>query len=95
MSESKAKISLDRQTASANGRRFSDDFKRDAVRLVVDAQYTFKAATKAVGVSEKILGYLVSEAWRGRYLACGAMHFAGPDQRNNAVIVRARAALGR
>ena len=55
MSESKAKVSPDRQTASANGRRFSDDFKRDAVRLVVDEQYTFKAAAKAVGVSEKSL----------------------------------------
>jgi len=29
MSESKAKVSADRQTASANGRRFSEDFKRD------------------------------------------------------------------
>jgi len=47
MSESKAKISRDRQAASANGRRFSEDFKRDAVRLVVDEQYTFKAAAKA------------------------------------------------
>ena len=55
MSESKAKVFRDRQTASANGRRFSDDFKRDAVRLVVDEQYTFKAAAKAVGVSEKSL----------------------------------------
>ncbi len=50
MSESKVKVSPDRQTASANGRRFSEDFKRDAVRLVVDEQYTFKAAAKAVGV---------------------------------------------
>lgn len=37
----------------------------------------------------------VSEAWRGRYLACGAMHFCGPNQRDNAVVGRTRAALGR
>jgi len=55
MSESKARISHDRQATSANGRRFSEEFKRDAVRLVVDEQYSFKAAAKAVGVSEKSL----------------------------------------
>ena len=55
MSESKAKRSPDRPTVSANGRRFSDDFKRDAVRLIVEEEYTFKAAAKAVGVSEKSL----------------------------------------
>jgi transposase len=55
MSESKARISPDRQASSPNGRRFLDDFKRDAVRLVVEEQYTFKAAAKAVGVSEKSL----------------------------------------
>jgi transposase len=55
MSESKARISHDRRAASANGRRFSDDFKRDAVRLIVGEEYTFKAAAKAVGVSEKSL----------------------------------------
>jgi len=55
MSESKARISHDRQATSANGRRFADDFKRDAVRLVVEVEYTFKAAAKAVGVSEKSL----------------------------------------
>jgi len=38
MSESRAKISPDWQTASANARRFSDDFKRDAVRLGADTQ---------------------------------------------------------
>ena len=33
-------------------RRYSDDFKRDAVRLITAEQYKFKAA---VGVSEKSL----------------------------------------
>lgn len=55
MSESKAKRSPDRQTVSVNGQRFSDDFKRDAVRLIVEEEYTFKAAAEAVGVSEKSL----------------------------------------
>ena len=55
MSDSKARISPDRQATSPNGRRFLDDFKRDAVRLVVEEQYTFKAAAKAVGVSENII----------------------------------------
>ena len=36
-------------------RRFVDDFKRDAVRLVVEEKYTFAAAAQAVGVSVKSL----------------------------------------
>jgi len=36
-------------------RRFSEDFKRDAVRLVVEEKYTFSAAAQAVGVSTKSL----------------------------------------
>ena len=36
-------------------RRYPDDFKRDAVRLVIEDKYSFKAAAKAVGVSEKSL----------------------------------------
>lgn len=36
-------------------RRFSEEFKRDAVRLVVAEGYTFRAAAEAVGVSEKSL----------------------------------------
>ena len=34
---------------------FPDDFKRDAVRLIVEEKYSVKAAAKAVGVSEKSL----------------------------------------
>ena len=37
----------------------------------------------------------ISEAWRGRYLACGAMHFSGPEQPDNAIVARAQSALGR
>ena len=36
-------------------RRYSDDFKRDAVRLITAEQYKFKAVSRAVGVSEKSL----------------------------------------
>lgn len=36
-------------------RRFPEEFKRDAVGLVVHENYSFKAAAKAVNVSEKSL----------------------------------------
>lgn len=39
----------------SRGRQYSDDFKRDAVRLVVEENYSFKAAVQAVGVCEKSL----------------------------------------
>jgi transposase len=40
---------------SPKSRRYSEDFKRDAVRLVTEEQYTFQAAAQAVGVSQKSL----------------------------------------
>lgn len=40
---------------SPKSRRFSEDFKRSAVRLITDEQYTFKSAAQAVGVSVKSL----------------------------------------
>ena len=46
------------ELSSAGQRRrrlFSDEFKRDAVRLVVEEGYRFKAAAQAVGVCEKSL----------------------------------------
>jgi transposase len=55
MSELKTTVSPQRQRTSRNLRRFSEDFKRDAVRLVVDEKYTFQAAAAAVGVSQKSL----------------------------------------
>lgn len=46
----------DEQAAQpARKRRFSEEFKQDAVRLVSEQQYTFKAAAAAVGVCEKSL----------------------------------------
>ena len=51
-------------------RRFSEDFKRDAVRLVVEEKYTFAAAAKAVGVSTKSL-----RDWHNKFapepMSCG------------------------
>jgi len=55
MSESKAKMADDGRTPCPNRRRFSEEFNRNAVRLVVEKGYTFPAAAKAVGVSEKSL----------------------------------------
>lgn len=43
------------QAAKRRYRRFSDEFKRDAVGLIVHENYSFKAAAKAVDVSEKSL----------------------------------------
>lgn len=39
--------------AKRQHRRFSDAFKRDAVNLVVNENYSFKTAADAVGVSPK------------------------------------------
>ena len=63
---------------------------RELVAAKGDGAHDFKFTSAALESFQ-----YVSEAWRSRYLACGAMHFAGPDQRDNAVVVRARAALGR
>jgi transposase len=43
-------------------RRFSEEFKRDAVRLVVEEGYTFKSAASAVGVGDQSL-----RAWHAKY----------------------------
>ena len=36
-------------------RTFSGEFKQDAVRLITDEKYTFKAAAEALGVGEQSL----------------------------------------
>ncbi len=43
-------------------RELTDEFRRDAVRLVVEENYTFVAAAKAVGVSTRTLHY-----WHDRF----------------------------
>ena len=55
MSESIPPIPADQQTFKPHRRRFLDEFKRDAVRLITDQQYTFQAAALAVGVSQNSL----------------------------------------
>ena len=56
--------------ASSRRRRFTEEFKRDAVRLVVAEGYSFKAAAVAVGVSDQTL-----RTWHARFapqpLPCG------------------------
>lgn len=42
-------------TTGVSGKRYSEEFKRDAVRLITNERYTFQAASAAVGVSEKSL----------------------------------------
>ena len=51
------------QEVSPRRRRFSEEFKREAVRLVVEEGYTFKAAAAAVGVSDQSL-----RAWHARFV---------------------------
>jgi len=55
MNKAKTALSTQRPTVSRQSKQFPDDFKRDAVHLVVDEKYTFAAAAKAVGVSVKSL----------------------------------------
>ena len=62
MNESKAPGAPHRSVVSRQSSRFGDDFKRDAVRLVVDEKYTFPAAAKAVGVSVQSL-----RAWHKKF----------------------------
>jgi len=57
--------------------RYADEFKRDAVRLVSQEKYSFKAAAAAVNVSEKSL-----REWYARFapqpIPCG--EDAGMDE---------------
>ena len=50
------------EEGSRRKRRFSEEFKRDAVRLVIEEGYTFKAAAAAVGVGDQSL-----RAWHAKY----------------------------
>ena len=59
-----------RQEVPAKRRRYSEEFQRDAVRLVTDEKYSFKAAAAAVGISDQTL-----RAWHAKWapkpLPCG------------------------
>jgi transposase len=43
------------QATPEKRRAYSEEFKREAVRLIVEERYSFRAAAKAVGVSEQTL----------------------------------------
>jgi transposase len=62
MNDLNALSSTSRATAVRQTRPFGEDFKRDAVRLVVEEKYTFAAAAKAVGVSVQTL-----RAWHKKF----------------------------
>jgi transposase len=51
------------EEGSLRKRRFSEEFKRDAVRLVAEEKYSFKAAAAAVGVSDQSL-----RAWYTKFV---------------------------
>jgi transposase len=62
MKDLKAPGLTPRPTVSRQPGWFGEDFKRDAVRLVVEEKYTFAAAAKAVGVSVQSL-----RAWHKKF----------------------------
>ncbi len=55
MSKNTPAPASDAVTVRSRKSRFSDEFKRDAVRLVSEEKYTFQAAAAAVNVSQKSL----------------------------------------
>jgi transposase len=48
-------MSKTKPETSPKRRRFSEEFKQEAVRLIVQEEYSFKAAASAVGVGEQTL----------------------------------------
>ena len=55
MSKNSVPAVVELSESSPKSRRFSDEFKRESVRLVTEEKYTFQAAATAVGVSQKSL----------------------------------------
>jgi transposase len=55
MSRKEVSTGGDSGSARSSKARYLDEFKRDAVRLVSEEKYSFRAAAKAVNVSEKSL----------------------------------------
>jgi transposase len=62
--------SIEQESGRRRGRSYDESFKRSAVRLVSEEQYTFKAAAAAVNVCEQSL-----RAWHAKFAppppACG------------------------
>ena len=55
MSKKQSTESGDGMAGRSPASRYSEEFKQDAVRLVSEEKYSFKAAAAAVGVSQKSL----------------------------------------
>ena len=55
MSKKQSTVSVDGGAGRSPASRYSEEFKRDAVRLLSEEKYPFKAAAAAVIVSEKSL----------------------------------------
>ena len=72
------------EEGSRRKRRFSEEFKRDAVRLVAEEKYSFQAAASAVGVSEQSL-----RAWHTKFVP------APPPCGENATLEELKAENGR
>lgn len=53
----------EQQAGRRRGRSYDEAFKRDAVRLVSEEKYSFKAAAAAVNVSEQSL-----RAWHAKFV---------------------------
>ena len=70
MNKKQISTSVEPTTVEIKKRRFPDDFKREAVRLVTEEKYTFQAAADAVGVCQKSL-----RLWHTKFapqpIACG------------------------
>ena len=50
------------ETGGSNGRPYTDDFRRDVVRLITDEGYSIAAAAKACGACEQTV-----RNWHGRF----------------------------
>jgi transposase len=63
---------IESENGRRRGRSYDEAFKRDAVRLVSEEKYTFRAAAAAVNVSEQSL-----RAWHAKFVPspepCGAL----------------------
>ena len=62
MSQSPDPMASDALSTSPRRKHFSEQFKRDAVRLITHEQYSYQAAAVAVGVSDNSL-----RNWHKRY----------------------------
>jgi transposase-like protein len=58
----------EQQDGRRRGRSYDEAFKRDAVRLVSEEKYTFKAAAAAANVSEQSL-----RAWHAKFVPARAI----------------------